>query len=114
MQKAPETLSNLMCFILNVKTIEGTQIRKYIEIATKEKAPEIYKPRKGKVNNNLDKYTEDNLNFIAKHGGKVLSLFGYEHLFIKTKEGEKPIEVDENEILAGMREHNEKNLIRSI
>ena len=54
-----------MCFILNVKTIEGTQIRKFIEIATKEKAPEIYKPRKGKVNGNLDKYSEENLNKIA-------------------------------------------------
>lgn len=46
-----------MCFILNVESIEGTKIRKYIEIATNEKAPEIYKPRKGKAHSNIDKFT---------------------------------------------------------
>ena len=75
-----------MCFILNVKTIEGTQIRKYIEIATQEKAPEIYKPRKGKINKNIDKFHEDHLLYIAKHGGEPLKIFGYEHIFVKTKE----------------------------
>jgi len=74
-----------MSFILNVqpKDLEGTQILKYIEIATKAKAPEIYKPRKGKVNGNLDKFTPANIEYIAREGGECLKLFGYEHLFIK-------------------------------
>jgi len=32
-------------------------IEKRIELAVKEKAPEVYKPRKGLVNGNKDKFT---------------------------------------------------------
>lgn len=49
-------LSSLMKFIFGVADIEGTLLERYIEIATSEKAPEIYKPRVGKVNANFDKY----------------------------------------------------------
>jgi hypothetical protein len=90
-QRAPETLTDLMCFILNVKTIEGTQIKKYIELATKDKAPEIYRPRKGKVNGNIEKFTAENIKFLGENGGKTLKLFGYEYLFAPTKEGEEPV-----------------------
>ena len=49
-------LTELLKFILNVESLEGTRVEKYIELACQEKAPEIYKPRKGRVNNNMMKF----------------------------------------------------------
>jgi hypothetical protein len=40
-------LMNLMRFILNESNLDGTVIEKYIDLAVKEKAPEVYKPRQG-------------------------------------------------------------------
>jgi hypothetical protein len=51
-----QTLEELSCFLLNIETVEGTRIKHYIKLATKEKAPEVYKPRKGLVNNNKRKF----------------------------------------------------------
>ena len=50
------TLTDLVKFILNVRTLEGTRVEKYIELACRETAPEVYKPRKGKVNANMAKF----------------------------------------------------------
>jgi len=47
-----------MKFVLNVNTIKGTQIEAYINLAIQEKAPEVYKPRKGVVNGNVAKFSE--------------------------------------------------------
>ena len=49
----------LFKFILNTSHIEGTVIERYIDLAVKEKAPEIYKPREGRVNTNMDKYNRE-------------------------------------------------------
>ena len=49
-------LGDLCCFLLNVKSIHGTKIEKYINLACQEKAPEVYKPRKGQVNANKLKF----------------------------------------------------------
>ena len=46
------TMVKLFKFILNTSHIEGTVIEKYIDLAVSEKAPEIYKPREGRVNTN--------------------------------------------------------------
>jgi len=56
-KNAQASLTELFKFILNVESIEGTLIEKRIELAVKEKAPEVYKPRKGLVNGNKDKFT---------------------------------------------------------
>ena len=48
----------LFSFILNTPDLVGTKIEKYIDLALKEKAPEIYKPREGKVHHNEEKFTE--------------------------------------------------------
>lgn len=45
-----------MKFILNVDSIENTLLKGYIELACAEQAPQIYKPRKGVVNGNKDKF----------------------------------------------------------
>lgn len=50
------TLNDLMKFILNVDSIDGTKVQKFINLAVQEKAPEIYKPRKGKVDKNRSKF----------------------------------------------------------
>jgi len=50
-------LTELFKFILSVETIEGTMIEKRIELASKDKPPEVYKPRKGQVNGNKEKFT---------------------------------------------------------
>lgn len=38
-------MMKLMRFILNESSLEGTQIERYVEMAVKQKAPEVYKPR---------------------------------------------------------------------
>ena len=35
----------LFAFIMNVETIEGTLIQKYLKLAVGEASPQIYKPR---------------------------------------------------------------------
>jgi hypothetical protein len=52
-------MMKLFKFILNEPNIEGTIIEKYIDLTVAEKAPEVYKPREGKVNTNLDKYNRE-------------------------------------------------------
>ena len=81
-QRPQAALENLCKFILNVETVEGTQISANIALAVQEKAPEIYKPRKGKVNGNTDKFTENNLLYMCTHAGELIAHLGYSHLFI--------------------------------
>lgn len=50
-------MSDLMCFMLNVESIKGTKIEKYIELACAKERPQIYKPRAGMVGKNLNKFT---------------------------------------------------------
>ena len=57
------TLFELVKFILNVRTLEGTRIERYIELACQERAPEVYKPRKGRVNANMAKFKPMHLDF---------------------------------------------------
>jgi hypothetical protein len=49
-------MMKLLKFILNEPNLEGTLIEKYIDLTVKEKAPEIYKPRQGQANSNLEKF----------------------------------------------------------
>jgi hypothetical protein len=58
LQRPALALGDLMKFVLNVNTIKGTQIEAYINLAIQEKAPEVYKPRKGVVNGNVAKFSE--------------------------------------------------------
>ena len=70
-----------MCFILNVQSIENTQIAQNIKLAVQEKAPEIYVPREGKVNGNSEKFTKDHLAYMNNYAGDLLGKLGYSHLF---------------------------------
>jgi hypothetical protein len=50
-------------------------------LAVNEKAPEIYKPRVGKVNGNVAKFKENHLAYMENYAGDLLSKLGYSHLF---------------------------------
>jgi hypothetical protein len=75
------TMMKLMRFILNEPNIEGTVIEKYIDLTVQEKAPEVYKPRQGQVNSNIDKYIRDELDFMFNYAKDQLTKFGYEETF---------------------------------
>ena len=64
MTNPKDTMTGLFKFLLNTPNVEGTNIEKYIDLAVKENAPEIYKPREGKVNSNAPKFTEEHLNYM--------------------------------------------------
>ena len=76
-------LSSLMKFIFGVSDIEGTLLERYIEIATSEKAPEIYKPRVGKVNANFDKYNQEQMDYIYDYCRELLINFNYDEVFTR-------------------------------
>ena len=61
------TMMSLMRFILNEPNIEGTVIERYVDLTVQEKAPEIYKPRQGQVNSNLEKFDQDELKHLFEH-----------------------------------------------
>jgi hypothetical protein len=61
------TMMSLMHLILNEPNIEGTVIERYVDLTVQEKAPEIYKPRQGQVNSNLEKYNKEELVHLFEH-----------------------------------------------
>ena len=79
-----DTMMKLFKFLLNTTEIEGTNIEKYIDLAVKENAPEIYKPREGKVNTNANKFTEEHLNFMFNYAPELLTNLGYASTFTKS------------------------------
>lgn len=48
---------------------------------SQEQAPQVYKPRKGKVNGNMDKFTKEMNVTVSLGAGKMLKNFGYYHMF---------------------------------
>lgn len=48
-----------MQFIFVEEDISDTRLEKYIELATQEKAPELYKPRAGKIGKNNKLFNEN-------------------------------------------------------
>ena len=80
------TLIELFKFVLNVNTLEGTRIEQYVELACREKAPEVYKPRKGKVNNNVAKFKPEHLEYMYNYARDLIDRFGYTQLFTLNQE----------------------------
>jgi len=71
------TMMSLMRFILN-EDIVGTNIELYIDLAVKDSAPEIYKPREGKAHTNLEKFPIEHLEWMFDHAKEMLIGFGYD------------------------------------
>lgn len=74
-------MMKLLKFVLNISDIEGTVIEKYIDLTVAEKAPEIYKPRQGKVNTNLDKYNREQLDYMFNYSKELIVNFGYDDTY---------------------------------
>ena len=83
LENPKDTLSSLMRFILCVPTIENTIIEQYINLACKEAAPQKYKPRKGKINANLDKYGKAQLAALKNLAEEQIEQMGYTDYFDK-------------------------------
>lgn len=68
-----------MRFILGLDSLEGTVIERRIDdvIAMGTKANQVYKPRSGTVNKNLDKYTDEMLLEVKDKMEELIHFFGY-------------------------------------
>jgi len=111
------TMMKLMRFILNEPDIEGTVIERYIDLTVKEKAPEIYKPRQGQVNSNLEKFNKEELAHMFEYAQDQLTKFGYEETFTALK-SEKPVtyidEFNQESLKKSIFNANESDEITSI
>jgi len=68
-----------------------------------EKAPEIYKPREGKVNGNLAKFKAEHLSYMHKYAGDIIGKLGYSHLFNNASPD-----------VSFLLKFNQENLVKSI
>ena len=84
------TLKGLLAFIMNVPSIEGLLVEKYLKMAVSEASPQIYKPRSGKVNCNFDKFNRIQLDFMIEYSYKFLRMFGYYDVCLEN--GATPVE----------------------
>lgn len=88
MQSREQTITDLVKFIFMQKDISGTYLEHYVKQVCGQDAPQVYKPRKGLVNGNMDKYSKELLQAIAVVGGKMLKNLGYYHLVQNSTETE--------------------------
>lgn len=95
-----------MKFVLCVPSIKDTRVEQYIDLACKEAAPQVYKPRKGKINGNKDKYGKKQLESVFADASDLIQKFGYERYF-KSDD----YDVVKNNWIA---EHNQEILQQSI
>ena len=70
-------MKGLLEFILNVDSIEGTLVHRYLKIAVSEASPKIYVPRQGKVAGNFNRIDQLHLDFLVEFEYKYLRMFGY-------------------------------------
>lgn len=75
-------MANLMQFILNVDSIAGTKIEKFIELGIQEKAPEVYKPRKGLVGKNNDKFSPAHFQMLMTYAPELIKNLDYENFMV--------------------------------
>lgn len=59
-------------------------IEKYIQMAVRDKRPENYKPRQGKVNGNLERYSGSLLEDLFNRANDTIIHLGYADVFKKT------------------------------
>ena len=81
-QKPEPTMTELIKYILNVETLEGTKVEKYIKIACTKPSPQVYKPRKGVVHGNKEKFRPMALDFMFNYANELLCKFDYAHLLL--------------------------------
>lgn len=77
------TIKSLLEFILNVNDIGGTKLDHYLNLAVNEASPQIYKPREGLINGNINKFDKEQLSFILNYTSDFMRKFNYYDLFIE-------------------------------
>ena len=95
-----------MKFVLCVPDIVDTRMEQHIQLACKEAAPQTYKPRKGKINGNKDKYGKKQLKYLLGSAKDLIQKLGYEKYF---KEDGADVEKSN-----WIQEHNKEVLQQSI
>lgn len=80
----------------------------YIHLIAEERAPEVYKPRKGKINNNRDKFDQHKLGFIMDNATDLINNLGYASLFGASSDFSS---LPTNEWIS---EHNNRSLQQSL
>lgn len=99
-------MTDLFRFMLNSNKLEGTNVEKFIDLTVAEEAPQIYKPRSGKVNANLKKFTPEMIQFMWTHASDTLTKLGYASTYTDIPQGD-----DARKFIT---EFNEKNLRKSM
>lgn len=103
-----------MKFVFNVDSLDNTLLKGYIQLACEEQAPQIYKPRKGVVNGNKDKFEPRELFFMESIAGSLLKCLGYGHLFNTMGEaGPTDLTASLKNTPEWIRQHNEAALLKS-
>ena len=70
-------LRDLISFVLDLDDITGTKAEHYINLAIAEKRPQNYKPRSGKINANVDKYSSELIEIIKEEASDMIVKLGY-------------------------------------
>lgn len=81
MERPMGVLPQAISFILDVDSISGTKIEKYIELAVTGQRPENYKPRQGQISKNKSKYDIEMVNVMVVEAAKLIRDLGYEEYF---------------------------------
>ena len=114
-KERPEpTMTELLKFILNVNSLEGTKVEKHIKMACGNPAPVVYKvrPGGGQVNANMDKFNRKLLDEMSDCVNELLLKFDYVDMFWTKQRLEKSIEKDQFKDY--IKQHNQKALETSI
>ena len=79
--KSTETLNQVFKFLLNTDDLTGTRIESLINAhALKSTGPEVYKPRAGKIGQNLDKFSTELIDHIWEVSRSMIERLGYQDL----------------------------------
>lgn len=73
--KPKEELTGIMSFILDLDSLEGTNVQRRIDEVTASK--DAGQPDLGKFNKNVDKYTQEQIDYIKSKNADHLYYFGY-------------------------------------
>ena len=92
------TYLGIMQFLLNKKNLAGTVAEKIIDLMdTGGKAPEVYKPRQGKINANRELFKQEDIDKFYGIGKEVIDKLGYTEIFTGVKqENEREFVVKSN------------------
>lgn len=125
LSKPLEVWTEAMCFLLNVESIKGTKIERYVQMAVEADRPMIYKPRAGMVGKNMGKFNQQQLAYMWNAAKDIITKLGYAHIFEESVGAtfgwdDSSAAVNKTTIGAGdgdiswMREFNRTNLLKTI